>query len=137
MAFPNQLHNLRLIAQAHREQDDEPLLLALYYDDPDFPDYESMLEVYDGYDQNRVSPNKELLTTAFGTAASGFAVVNDVSLRLLITNPAELRVGLDERWLGLRTVRAAVRSGRSEIVYEDASRRDEVMALFTEGQPVA
>jgi len=115
---PEKLSQVQKLVDAHRLLKEEPLLLAIYYGSRRAPDDFSILEVIDNFGSNSVDPDKELFEVTYESSPR-FPMREGQQLRLVLTNPRELRVALQEHWALLEEVREAVKQGRAKVLWQD------------------
>ena len=66
MAFPDQLNVIEELVAEHSQLEDEPLLLAVYFGDPNLPNAECLLEVAQGFGSNEIAVDRHLFAIEFG-----------------------------------------------------------------------
>ena len=109
---------LKGVALRHREIEDEPLQLALIYRADGDSANLSLFEVHDNFGRNEVDEDRQFFEFGFGPATS-LPLADIQKVRLILTNPVELRVALDEGWPSALEVRDAVRRGDFEALFAD------------------
>ncbi len=116
--FPQFEAAIRRLTDQHRELVDEPLHLAVSY----FPatrDQQDifLFEVVGGLAEG-INPERDLFETTY-LPASGFPMGPNEQLHLILTNPHELEIGLEEGWplvcelvaqFALRIIRSCIRT---------------------------
>jgi hypothetical protein len=115
---PEKLAQVQKLVDAHKLLKEEPLLLAIYYTSPRAPDDFSIFEVIENFGSNSVDPDKELFEVTYESSAQ-FPMHEGQQLRLVLTNPRELQVALQERWALLEEVRDAVKQRRAKVIWQD------------------
>lgn len=121
--FPNYLQQVRELVEEHKKLDSEPLLLAIYYAPSRDPDDIFLFEVIENFGSNSRDQDQELFEVAYDSTAQ-FSLPPGKHLRMILTNPVELRAAAREQWPALLEVREAVRDGRAIPVWESPSRPD-------------
>ena len=118
-----QLHSaLHDLAREHADLEDGPLHLALLYDPGREPGDVFLFEVSRDFGLGEVDPDRALWEVAFGPNVD-LPLALGQRLRLVLTNPNELEVALNEGWPSAIEVRDAVRRGDFEILREDETGR--------------
>ncbi len=104
----------------HRALKHEPLRLAVYFAPPRRGKGDIFLfEVIDGFGADGVDPDHKLFEFGYGSTPA-FPMRDDLTLRMILTNPTELRVAIRDHWKGIEKLRAARDAGRSTVIYADA-----------------
>lgn len=123
--FKDAVHHL--VAQ-HRELTDEPLHLAVtYLASEREPQHVYLFEVVSTPGAS-LNPERDLFEATFGSAAS-FSLLADHELHLILTNPRELEVALDQGWPLANEVETAIRSGNYQILYQDETGQTAMVRL--------
>jgi hypothetical protein len=117
-SFPHFREQVRELVEAHRELEDEPLLLALYYAPERRPQDVFLFEVLENFGRNMVDPNRELFEVEGGSTID-FPMQPDQRLHLVLTNPKELEVAQREGWAAFDELRNAIKRGTYEVIYQD------------------
>ncbi len=113
--FPNYEAELRTLVRDHKELKDEPLILALYYAPQRDPDDIFLFEVIKNFGANSIDPDRTLFEVAYGST-SGFPLAPGQHLRLVLTNPDELKAALREEWPLATELRDVLRSGKAMVL---------------------
>src|SRR4051812_14593972 len=101
---PPDLSKVRRLVMAHKRLKGAPLLLAVYYLSPRARGDISILEVIDSPGTNSIDPDKELFEVTYGSTPS-FKMNPGQRLRLVLTNPRELRIAIHQNWPLVREIR--------------------------------
>ena len=109
---------VRSLVSSHREIADEPLHLAMYFENPENPKDLYLLEVLENFGQNRVSDEEEIMRVSF-PASADFPIDAEKRLSLILTNLPELRVALVDDWDSFRDVRGLIENSRYKVVFSD------------------
>lgn len=118
--YPNFLDQVRHLVRQHRALKHEPLRLAVYFAPPRRGKGDIFLfEVIDGFGADGVDPDHKLFEFGYGSTPA-FPMRDDLTLRMILTNPTELRVAIRDHWKGIEKLRAARDAGRSTVIYADA-----------------
>ena len=108
--FPRVERQIRDLARQHRELRDEPLHLALTYEPGrDTPDI-FLFELLGNFGGNDVNPDAKLFEVTIDSTPS-LTMEPNQRLHLVLTNPEEFRVALEQRWPTAEEIRDAVRRG--------------------------
>ena len=101
--FPHFEASLRRLTDQHRELADEPLHLAISYS-PATRDQQDvfLFEVVGGLAEG-INPERDLFEATY-LSASGFPMKPNEQLHLILTNPRELEIGLEEGWPLVREI---------------------------------
>ncbi len=111
---------IQRLVEDHRQLQDEPLILAMYYDAGDDPKDIYLLEVLDNFGANGINPDRELFELTYW-APNRLEPDSGRSWHLILTNPKEFDTALRENWKHAAAIRRAVESGRYEVIYMDNS----------------
>ena len=118
--YPDFLDRVRQLVEDHRKLKHEPLHLAVYYAPPRRAKGDIFLfEVIDGFGDNEIEPDCKLFEFGYGSTPA-FPLPLGVSLRMVLTNPTELRTAVHDSWKGIEELRAARKTGRATVIYADA-----------------
>ena len=123
VAAPQLMAEVERLVERHRAIDDEPLLLAVYFEPDRQPGDVFVFEVIDGFGDNRVANDRTLMEASYPSTPF-FPLADGHRLHLVLTNPAELAVAGRDGWIGLDEVRRAMRDGRATTVYAAPGRPD-------------
>jgi hypothetical protein len=117
-ASPEELYVRDLVEEHRQTIPEEPLRLAIYL----LPESEGsvieLVEIIDGFGRNGIADQPELLEVTQEGSIEPFSS-SPRSLRLVLTNPEEVRVAFRDRWVNTGGIRDAVRSGRYLVVFGD------------------
>ena len=116
--FPQFEAPLRRLTDQHRELVDEPLHLAISYL-PATRDQQDifLFEVASGFAEG-INPERDLFEVTY-LPASGFPMGPNEQLHLILTNPHELEIGLEEGWPVVSEIVNAVRAEDYRVLYAD------------------
>lgn len=117
--FPKYVEQARQLATEHAKLKDEPLLLAVYYEPERDAGDVFILEVADGFGGNAVDPERALFEVTYRPSDS-FPLDAGRRIHLVLTNPAELRQAIEEKWTSAQELRHAKANGRWEVVFNSA-----------------
>ena len=126
---PADLPRVRRLVSAHKRIKGGPLLLAVYYESAQAPQDISILEVIDSAGTNSVDPDKELFEVTYGSTP-GFQMREGQRLRLVLTNPRELRIAIREGWPKVREIRKAFERGRAMVISQSPKAKDLLEGLL-------
>jgi hypothetical protein len=113
---------IRQLISAHRELEDETLLLAVQFEpgrESDSPDDVYLFEVYDGYHHNIVDRERGDFTDISYGSTDAFPLPRDAYLHIILTNPIEFIEGLRSGWKLASELKGAVNRGAYEILHEE------------------
>lgn len=105
--------------EAHRGLEDETLRLALAFDPGRDSQDVFLFEVSDNFGSNSVSEDRAMLEASY-LRPQDFPLRPGQNIRLILTNPPELRAALAEGWPAATEIRQAIRRGDFEILYQDS-----------------
>ncbi len=116
--FPQFEAAIRRLTEQHRELIDEPLHLALSYL-PSTRDQQHiyLLEVVSGFGES-MNPERDLFEVVF-ESTPGFPMGADEQLHLILTNPREMDIALQEAWPLASAVVSAIRRNDYKVLYKD------------------
>jgi hypothetical protein len=134
--FPGLERQIRDLAEQHREFRDEPLHLAIA-DQPgrDLNDI-FLFELLGNFGGNEVTSDARLFEVTFESSPS-FAMEADQKLHLVLSNPEEFRVALDQQWPTAEEIRTAVHGGNFEVLHTDKIGRKALELLNERASSVA
>jgi hypothetical protein len=66
-----------------------------------------------------VNPEGKLFKFGYGSTPA-LPLPRGVTLRMVLTNPTELRAAVCHRWKGIEELRSARDAGRATVIYADA-----------------
>jgi hypothetical protein len=116
--FPRVEGQIRDLVRQHRVIPDEPLHLAMTYEPGrDSPDV-FLFELLGNFGGNDIGEEQQLFEVAFGPSLS-LALEPGQDLHLVLTNPAEFPVALEQHWPTAEEIRDAVRRGDFEVLHSD------------------
>ena len=116
--FPRVEAQIRDLVGQHREIRDEPLHLAMAYEPGRDSSDVFLFELLGNFGGNDVNPDPQLFEVAFGPSL-GLALELGQNLHLVLTNPEEFRVALEQHWPTAEEIRDAVRRGDFEVLHAD------------------
>lgn len=117
--FPAYEQDVRDLVDYHKQIEEEPLLLAVYYaprTSSRSPHDVFLFEVYDGFHQNRISPEQDFDEVWYGSTEA-FPLSREQHLHLVLTNPIEFEEARRADWPLWRELREAVQRGDYKPVY--------------------
>jgi hypothetical protein len=119
-AYPDYIASVKELVKQHRKLRDEHLHLAVYFAPPNRPKRDIYLfEVIDGFGGGHVEENGKLFSFAYGSTP-GFPLPEGVSLRMVLTHPAEIDKAIRENWKRIDELRKARRAGKATVIYADS-----------------
>jgi hypothetical protein len=117
------IQQVERLVEEHRKLQDEPLLLAVFFE-PDRNSHDIFLfEVIDGFGAGTIDEDQKLFEVSYASTPS-FPMPAGQHLRLIMTNPQEFDAALQERWPSLEEIRQAVKGGRSQVLFSAPARPD-------------
>jgi hypothetical protein len=120
---PDYLSQVENQVENHRAIKAEPLLLAISYAPLRNPGDVFVFEVIENFGSNSIDPDEELFEIAFDSSAD-FALPAGHRLRLVLTNPVELRAAIRDHWPMVEELRQAVRDGHARVIWSDPAHHD-------------
>ena len=114
--------SIRDLVESHKELEEEKLLFAVYFE----PNRKECLrdvflfEVFDGWHQNTVSAERDFWEVIYGPTEA-FPMDRGQQLHLILTNPVELEVGLNENWPLACEIRSAVKQKNYDLIFCDSN----------------
>jgi len=121
--YPDFLDQVRQLVQQHRNLKHEPLRLAVYFAPPRRGKGDVFLfEVSDGFGANELDAGNKLFEFGYGSTPA-LPLPPGVTLRMVLTNPAEFRAAIHDRWRAIQELRAARDAGKARVIYADATGR--------------
>jgi len=117
--FPAYEQDVRDLVDYHRQIEEEPLLLAVYYaphTSGRSPHDVFLFEVYDGFQQNRISPERDFDEVWYGSTEA-FPLGREQRLHIVLTNPVEFEEARQADWPLWRELREAVKQGKYKPIY--------------------
>ena len=133
MPYPEQKELIKdLVLNTHVALDDEPLLLAIYYNSEVTPNEECLFEVARNFGYNEPDEDKHIFQIQFG-ASPQFRLPEGRYLHLSLTNPVEFKVAVEEEWPEVKDLQGAVLQGNYQVLYPQTKDReaDELMSLLS------
>jgi hypothetical protein len=119
---PDYLPQVETLVENHRAIKAEPLLLAILYAPARNPGDAFVFEVIENFGSNSIDPDEELFEIAFDSSA-GFALPTGRKLRLILTNPEELRAAVRDHWPMAEELRQTMRDGHARVIWSDPAHR--------------
>src|SRR5947207_1117771 len=116
--FPGLEAQIRDLVRQHLEISDEPLHLAMTYEPGRDSSDIFLFELAGNFGGNDISPSTQLFEVGFGSSL-GLSLEPGQSLLLVLTNPEEFRVALEQHWPTAEEIRDAVRRGDFEVLHSD------------------
>jgi hypothetical protein len=118
--YPEFLDEVRQLVQQHRALKEEPLRLAVYFAPPRRGKGDVFLfEVSDGFGGDEVDAEGKLFEFGYRSTPA-LPLPAGVTLRMVLTNPAEFRTAVRDGWKAIQELRAARDANRATLVYSDA-----------------
>jgi len=121
--IPESLPQVERLVEGHRALEAEPLLLAILYAPARNPGDAFVFEVIQNFGSNSIDPDAELFEVSFDPTAD-FPLPAGQKLRLVLTNPDELRAAVRGHWPLADELRQAMRDGRARVIWADPQHRD-------------
>jgi hypothetical protein len=118
--FPSFQSELEELVGEHVKFEDEPLVLAIYYQPERDPQDVFLFEVIEGFGGESVDVDHELFEVTY-RSSSGFDLAPGQSLHLVLTNPTEYQRAAEEHWPALDELRAAVTAEHFFVLHVDPS----------------
>jgi hypothetical protein len=119
-AYPDYKEPVEKLVKQHRKLRDEQLHLAVYFAPPNRPKRDIYLfEVIDDFGGGNIDPDKKLFSFAYGSTP-GLPLPPGVSLRMILTNPADLDAATQGNWKRVGELRNARNAGKAIVIYADA-----------------
>jgi hypothetical protein len=81
-----------------------------------------LFEVIDGFGGGEVDAARKLFSFGYGSTPA-FPLPPGVTVRMVLTNPTELREAIRHGWKGLDDLRSARAAGGATVIYADAAGR--------------
>ncbi len=128
MAYPDRLEDVKRLIEQHRQLEHQPLLLAIYFAQNQAPDSVYLLEVISQFGYDEVSDDKVLFEMSYGST-DGFRLPSSGRLDILLTNPMELCVAVEQGWASLSPLLSAVRADQYLVIYK-ADQGSELLGLL-------
>ncbi len=116
--FPQFEQAIRRLTEQHRELEDEPLHLAVSYLPARRDQQHIFLFEVVGTPGESMNFERDLFEVTFATT-TGFPMAQDERLHLILTNPRELQISLEQSWPLAIEVVNAIRDGDYEILHKD------------------
>lgn len=110
-ARPRAVDPIEALVQEHLKLKDEPLHLAIRFDDPRRPKEIGLFEVIGDFGRGHIDPDRRFLEVTMASPAMA-ELGPDVELRLVLTSPEELRTANDEGWPALAKLRKRLHGRR-------------------------
>lgn len=121
--YPDFLQQVRQLVQQHRALKHEPLRLAVYFAPPRRARGDIFLfEVLDGFGGGEADAEGKLFKFGYGSTPA-LPLPPGVTLRMMLTNPTELRRAVRDGWKDINELRAAREAGRTTVIYADSMGR--------------
>lgn len=118
--YPQYETALRALVNDHRKLKDERLLLAVYFN-PQRKPFEDvcLFEVLEGFGPDEPNPDDvDLFQFGYGNTP-GFPLPAGVNLRMVLTNPAEWKRAVKEKWKAVRELQAARQAGEAIVLHSE------------------
>src|SRR2546421_469759 len=117
--FPAYESDVQELVDYHKQIEDEKLLMAIYYaphTSGRSPDDIFLFELYDGYRQNRINPERDFEEVWYGST-DAFPLGRKQRLHIVLTNPVEFDEAMQAGWPLVREIREAVERGDYKAIY--------------------
>lgn len=121
--IPEYLPQVERLVESHRSLAGEPLLLAILYAPSRNAGDAFVFEVIENFGSNSIDPDSELFEVSFDSTAD-FQLPPGHKLRLVLTNPEELRAAVRDAWPLAQELRQAMRDGRARVIWADPGHPD-------------
>lgn len=135
MPYPNEFAQAQQLITQHRQLEQQPLLLAVYYAQGNDPDGVYLLEIISEFGYNEVSDDQDMFEMEYGSTA-GFPLPTGSHLHILLTNPVEFSIALRQGWPALAPLKSAIEQGNYRVVYQEGEGM-ELMAALQEDRVAA
>ena len=119
--FPDYADAIRVLVAQHLRLKGQHTLLAVHFAPRKKPLSDVCLfEVIEDFGPDQPDPDDtDLFQFGYGSTP-GFPLPEGVSLRMVLTNPHELRRAIDQGWKAAVGLRAASRAGKAMVLHSDA-----------------
>ena len=118
--YPEYQEQVQELVEQHRERRKDRLHLAVYFGPANRKRSDIYLfEVIEDFGGGRIDPQKKLFAFAYGSTP-GLPLPEGVSLWMVLTNPSELDVAIEQNWAGIGDIRKAKNAGRAIVIHADA-----------------
>lgn len=115
--YPSYLEQVKELVNYHQENPYDPLLLAIYYA-PERNERDVFLfEVIDGFESGRLEESGDILEVLYGPTSSFPLHEKGAYLRILLTNPEELREAKARNTRLCQELKKAFEFKRAEVLY--------------------
>ncbi len=121
-AFPASEDALRKLINQHISEDDQKLLLAVYYAPARDAGDVFLFEVFENFGANRCDEEKKIFEITY--TSSGFPLAPGRALHMLLTNLPELHAAVEEGWSVIQELRQANESGSAKVLYSDPAQAE-------------
>ncbi|MCX7014596.1 MAG: hypothetical protein NTW86_18940 [Candidatus Sumerlaeota bacterium] len=118
-AFRVRKRKLASLVREHLALKDEPLLLAAYYVPRRKPKDIFVFELIENFGDNTVSPAREFFEVTF-SSSKDIPLEPGQQVHLVMTNPEEMEVALQEGWKNAQELKEAKRKGKFWVLHQDA-----------------
>jgi hypothetical protein len=116
--FPEYAEELRGLVTQHRKIRDEPLLLAIYYKPRREEDDVFLFEVIGEFGAGAIDEDRELFEVTY-PSSTNFPLEAGQRLHLVLTNPQEYEVAVQQGWKHVQELREAIKSSDFQVLYSD------------------
>jgi hypothetical protein len=116
--FPEYAEELRGLVAQHRKISDEPLLLAIYYKPGREEEDVFLFEVIGDFGAGAIDEDRELFEVTYASSTA-FSLEAGQRLHLVLTNPQEYEVAVQQGWKHVQELREAIKSGDFQVLYSD------------------
>ncbi len=112
-----------MVVNDHTRIDDEPLLVAIYFESLDAPHEECLFEVALHFGFDTPSEDEHIFQIQFGPSPD-FPLPAGDRLRLFLTNPAEFHHACAAGWPEVIDLQRAIRRHRADVLFVRAGDAD-------------
>jgi len=117
MQFPKYAAQIKQLAEDHEALKDEPLLLAINYDEPGAKNKIHILEIIENFGVEIDTPDQALFEVEFGSS-NDFPLEPTDWLHLVLSNPKEFRTALTEGWPVIQVILDAITKQHYSVLVE-------------------
>lgn len=117
--FPRFEREMKQLVLEHLDLHDEPLLLAIYYKPQREQQDLFLFEVIGNFGDGGVDSDKTLFEVTYAST-TGLPLEKGQYLHLVLTNPRELEIAIQENWERIAELLAAVHAGDYVILHRDS-----------------
>ena len=129
MPYPDELVRVQRLIDQHRQLEQQPLLLAIYYAQDNDPHGVYLLEVISEFGYNEVSDDQDMFEMEYGST-DGFPLPPGSHLHILLTNPKEFSLALRQDWRALAPLMSAIERGNYRVVHQEGGEGSQLLAAL-------